>query len=302
MRRELAHERARRVEPAGASRDDLLDRLESGRRRSPARPAARGATSAEARRTRDSATYGGFETTSRRRPRRAPGSASNHEPRARRTRVAGRPGAGQVGARDGEGVVARRRCAHTSASGSSLASASANAPEPVPRSAIEYVVCRPRPRVGAPRRAPSRTASSIATCAVTSVSGRGISTRRSTSRSSPRNGQTPSTYWSGSPAMRRADQLGQVARRTGSAPARPRRRRARRRRTRTPARRSSALRSRAASTPAAASDRSASTRRSRQLGTVRRRPTRAARRARPRSARRRSGRAGPRAPGRASAA
>jgi len=59
---------------------------------------------------------------------------------------------------------------------------------------IEYVVAAPDHGSERPRRAPSLTASSIATCAVISVSGRGMTTRGSTSRSRPRNSQPPSTY------------------------------------------------------------------------------------------------------------
>ena len=91
--------------------------------------------------------------------------------------------------------------AHTSASGSSLASASASTPEPVPRSATAYDVVLPDHGSRRPRRAPeprrlrrSRSPRSI------SVSGRGMSTRRSTMRSMPRNDHAPRTYWSGSPA------------------------------------------------------------------------------------------------------
>ena len=59
---------------------------------------------------------------------------------------------------------------------------------------------RPGAEVGERTRAPARPrASSIATSATSSVSGRGISTRRSTARSSRRNAQRPSTYCSGSP-------------------------------------------------------------------------------------------------------
>ena len=75
--------------------------------------------------------------------------------------------------------------AHTSASGSANASASASAPDPVPRSATAYAV-RPAPHGSClPTRSPSRATSSMATWATTSVSGRGISTRRSTSSSIP---------------------------------------------------------------------------------------------------------------------
>ena len=96
--------------------------------------------------------------------------------------------------------------AHTSASGSSASSASAIAPEPVPRSATRRASARRRPaEVGAaPGAARAARASSIATSHDLSVSGRGISTRRSTSRSSPRNDHEPSTYCSGSPATRRS--------------------------------------------------------------------------------------------------
>ncbi len=57
-------------------------------------------------------------------------------------------------------------------------------------------------RLDAPAR--SRSSSSSAQPATSSVSGRGISTRRSTSRSRVRKPHTPTTYCSGSPARRRS--------------------------------------------------------------------------------------------------
>ena len=71
----------------------------------------------------------------------------------------------------------------------------AMAPDPVPRSAMTSG--DPGDRASRGRwPGPPRTSCS--------VSGRGIRTRRSTSRSSRRKAQCPSTYWSGSPARRRA--------------------------------------------------------------------------------------------------
>ena len=75
--------------------------------------------------------------------------------------------------------------------GSSYASARPIAPDPVPRSATT--------RVG-----PTPDAFSSATSATSSVSGRGISTRRSTASVMRRNVHSPSTYCSGSPRRRRA--------------------------------------------------------------------------------------------------
>ena len=69
------------------------------------------------------------------------------------------------------------------------------APDPVPRSTA---VRGPAPDS---RR---RSSSASAAPATVSVSGRGMSTRRSTSRSSERKPHTPSTYCRGSPASRRA--------------------------------------------------------------------------------------------------
>ena len=66
---------------------------------------------------------------------------------------------------------------------------------------------RPIPSRGRPRSAiaaASRLISASATSTTCSVSGLGISTRRSTNRSKGRNAQRPSTYCNGSPARRRA--------------------------------------------------------------------------------------------------
>ena len=93
--------------------------------------------------------------------------------------------------------------AQTSASGSSAASASASAPEPVPRSATRNGSGAVDHGLSRPRWAPRRTASSMATCATTSVSGRGSKTRPSTSRSMPRNDHRSRTYPNGSPFRRR---------------------------------------------------------------------------------------------------
>src|SRR5580692_2950723 len=65
------------------------------------------------------------------------------------------------------------------------------APDPHPRSTISGVLSR------------RFMSSSKASPTSSSVSGRGIRTRASRSRSSERNGQCPSTYWIGSPPSRR---------------------------------------------------------------------------------------------------
>ena len=148
-------------------------------------------------------TYGGFDTISRSFPRSSSGRASNHAPCAIRTRAANRPAPARF-ARATTSASSLTSVAHTSASGSSAASASASAPVPVPRSATAKAVAAPAQGSGGPRRAPSRSTSSIASSAVVSVSGRGIRTRGSTSRSRPRNDHEPSTYCSGSPAIRRS--------------------------------------------------------------------------------------------------
>ena len=100
---------------------------------------------------------------------------------------------------------------------SSVASDSPIAPLPVPRSAQ-----RDRARQ---RDEPA----AIAASATSSVSGRGISTRRSTIRSRWRNDQWPSTYCSGSPRASRASIASRWAT-TARSPARRARRGTRRRR------------------------------------------------------------------------
>ena len=115
-------------------------------------------------------------------------------PSAMRTSAARPPDAGEVGAGD---VEARRR-------DTSVAHTSTRRP-----AARRPATGRSRPTAGAEvddaRPAPAATGpASMATPATTSVSGRGISTRRSTIRSRRRNAQRPSTYCSGSPADRRA--------------------------------------------------------------------------------------------------
>ena len=69
--------------------------------------------------------------------------------------------------------------------------ASPIAPEPVPRSATVT-------------GEPHVLASAIAVSATSSVSGRGISTRESTARSSRRKPHRPSTYCNGSPVRSRS--------------------------------------------------------------------------------------------------
>ena len=189
---DLADQRAARAQPGRRAGDDLAQRVETVRRR---RTAPRPAPSPG--------------PTPRRRGRPRPGRAGcsrrgqpagqlrrqGVEPRAPgHPHGRARPAhAGQVGARHIERAARRprrpRSC--TGRGNSSSASARAMAPEPVPRSAIT-------------RGSGCPAASSRATSTTSSVSGRGISTRRSTSRSSRRKAQCPSTYWSGSPARRRA--------------------------------------------------------------------------------------------------
>ena len=185
--------------------DQRLDAPRSRSGRSPAR--ARGshsATSLGRSATSCSAMYGGFDTITRSLPRSSGGNASvpgpRVQPHARRRRSrcrrrwhARRP----TRRRSRRWPTPRRRAARVPAP-------SAIAPEPVPRSATAYDVSAASHASCFPRRAPRRTASSIAVCATTSVSGRGTSTRRSTSRSSPRKSHRPSTYCSGSPPARRS--------------------------------------------------------------------------------------------------
>ena len=132
--------------------------------RGPLTSACRGSQSATSRgsvATSSAATYGGFDTTRRSRPRRASGSASNHDPLATRSRSATEPAPAKL-ARATASASSLTSVAHTSASGRSAANASASAPEPVPRSATAYAVTRPDNGSLRPRRAPSRTISSIA--------------------------------------------------------------------------------------------------------------------------------------------
>ena len=145
--------RADGVEPVGAGEQRAV-RLPVAHRRRRRRASRRRRTAGWRRRGR---------------ARRRPGSASNHDPAAMRTLAPARPMPARL-ARATSRASATTSVSHTvtPSTGSSAASDSPMAPEPVPRSAT-------RDRAGGSARA-----SSMATPATTSVSGRGISTRRST--------------------------------------------------------------------------------------------------------------------------
>ena len=89
---------------------------------------------------------------------------------------------------------------HTSTAWRSAAMDSPTAPLPHPRS----ITFTRRRRFDAWRSRVRRSSSASAASTTCSVSGRGISTRRSTSRSRVRKPQRPSTYCNGSPVRRRA--------------------------------------------------------------------------------------------------
>src|SRR4051794_37344433 len=119
--------------------------------------------------------------------------ASNQSPSAIRTFAAGRPIPAAL-ALATSSASADRSVIHTvtPSAGSSIASDRPIAPLPVPRSAhrIGSSIDRARCR---------------ATSTTSSVSGRGISTRRSTIKSRCRKPHRPSTYCNGSPLPRRAN-------------------------------------------------------------------------------------------------
>ena len=217
------HQRPRRVEPVAAHASiELLDRLEPGR---PAHQRA-------ARLPVD-------DLGRQRRPRRRRRTAGSTRPRAarraarpaaRRTttrrdadRAAGVPAPGDVRPRDRERVVAHVGGPHLGVG--QLARERERDRTRAGAEVGDRVVRRARRPTGRsrPTRSPSRTTSSIASCATTSVSGRGISTRGSTSRSSPQKLHAPSTYCSGSPAARRVEQVVErIDRRGGWPVGRPR--------------------------------------------------------------------------------
>ena len=150
-------------------------------------------------------------------PRRAAGRRRRRRagwPRRRRPGRAGRRAAPRTSRPRPDAHARRRPCPRPARLARATASASAERRSPTPRRPA--TLGRERQRDGAragaevddatrPGRRARRAASSWRSAVDDpSVSGRGISTRRSTSRSSVRNAQRPSTYCSGSPASRRA--------------------------------------------------------------------------------------------------
>ena len=133
------------------------------------------------------------------------GSASNHDPSTTVTRPAAAP---SVLASARRFALATSRAsvdasvAQTSTGwpvrGPSTANDKAIAPDPVPRST------QMSGSAASPRSAAIRSSAPSATSTTCSVSGRGMSTRRSTPSSRLRNCQVPRTYCSGSPFARRA--------------------------------------------------------------------------------------------------
>ena len=140
------------------------------------------------------ATYGGFETTRSNVWRRCAGSAPNQSPDGGADPCACSPHAGDVRPRHGEGIGA-------DIGGPHLGTDPLHGDRQRDRARRR---CPGRPHASVGSRPPRASSSSRATSTTDSVSGRGISTRRSTIRSSRRNPQEPSTYCSGSPAARRA--------------------------------------------------------------------------------------------------
>ena len=124
--------------------------------------------------------------------------AANHDPAANRTQAPAIPSPAAL-ARATSSASTEMSVSHTSTEprGNSAASDSPITPLPVPRSATGD-----GPTAGHAESAERAQATAIS--ATSSVSGLGISTRRSTSRSSRRKLQCPNTYCSGSPTASRA--------------------------------------------------------------------------------------------------
>ena len=238
VRRDLAHERRRRARAirGASSSSRSIASVPDGPDTS-ARRGSYAATSSGRSATSCSAMYGGFDTISRSEPRSRAGSGSNHSPAARDPH-ARRRAAGDVRARDRERVVAhvgrpdldvgqlrRERDRDRTGTGPDVDRGhAARAARPARAGAATGADPTAPPPPTRPRR---RTPSP----------GRGISTRRSTNRSSPRNSHPPSTYCNGSPATRRAHHLAQLALARARAASRRRCRATRPRRSPTRARR-----------------------------------------------------------------
>ncbi len=137
-------------------------------------------------------TYGGLATIAVTTPRSSSGSDEYQSLRTTRTRAPARPIPATLALATAS-ASAERSTRVTCARGTSVATASPIAPDPVPRSITS----------NGPERRSSARRWSMTTWATSSVSGRGISTRRSTTSSSERNAHTPRAYCSGSPAARR---------------------------------------------------------------------------------------------------
>ena len=175
----LEHERAAGGEHARRpARRPRRPRAERAPPRAPSR-----APRARASRSFVGSTYGGFDTT-RSHGRRGARRTGRGARARRRARCARRSRA------RARAPPRRRRSPVTRAPGCSSAIASAIAPQPVPTSST--------------RGASSPSSSARHRSTTTSVSGRGMSARRSTVSVSRRNPHSPSTYWSGSRAARRA--------------------------------------------------------------------------------------------------
>ena len=227
-------DRAGAGQPAPPPRRGRLDVGEPGRAVAPgpATSARWGSRRTSASRSGHSAsaTYGGFDTTRSTRPRSSVGQGRRTSRRrrsaTRRPRpVARPPPPGPGWPRPRPGRRRRRRWPRPPR---------AAGPAPLDGEAGRWPRAGPEVDGHRPVRAPlaSGASSSRATSTTCSVSGRGMSTRGSTSSSSERKAQWPSTYWRGSPASRRSARAGRgrphgrrVDRRR-----RPDRRRARRRR------------------------------------------------------------------------
>ena len=143
--------------------------------------------------------YGGLLTIASSEPRRSSDNAAYQCPCPNRAPTALRPT---------PAALARATCSASSdtsviqtsadSNGNSCKSDSPTAPDPVPRSAIVTPLPTSRIFCNAYR----------VTCSTkSSVSGRGMSTRESTSKSRRRNAHRPITYCNGSPAAYRASML-----------------------------------------------------------------------------------------------
>ncbi len=138
------------------------------------------------------------------------GRASNHEPSASVTRAAAAPSTAASTARFDRATS--RASGEASVAQTSRPASPPLAPRrpgtgrwhPSPSRGPRTPDGLPSPVPPVDRARATRPSSASATSTTCSVSGRGMSTRRSTASSRVRNGQVPSTYWSGSPAARRS--------------------------------------------------------------------------------------------------